>query len=234
MPIKRQVLREEVEELLLRRLLESRWAPGSRLSIDGLAREPEVSATPVREAMVSLQRSGLVEYVALRGYVVAPMLDAEQMSELLEARKIIETAALSRSFAQWEDFLADLEQAHALHAGVIARIGTTGEIDVELIHEHDQADWEFHQVFFRHSRNRYLTQTADTLRAHTHRMRQTWEVRPQVFDAREAHAEHEQILERVRCHHHDGAQQALVDHLQAVLARSLLTCERVPAVCATV
>src|SRR5690625_5952809 len=78
MAIRRQILRDEVAELLLQRLLEARWAPGSRLSIDGLARDLEVSPTPVREAMVSLERSGLVEYVALRGYVVAPMLDVEQ------------------------------------------------------------------------------------------------------------------------------------------------------------
>src|SRR5690625_3699389 len=41
MAIKRQVLRAEVEELILERLLESRWSPGSRLSIDGLARDLE-------------------------------------------------------------------------------------------------------------------------------------------------------------------------------------------------
>lgn len=234
MPIKRQVLREEVEELILNRLMESRWAPGSRLSIDGLARELEVSPTPVREAMVSLERSGLVEYMALRGYVVAPMLDADQMTELLEARKIIETAALSKSFEQWEDFLADLEQAHALHAGVIARVEAADEVNFELVREHFQADWGFHQTLFRHAQNRYLTQTVDTLRAHTHRMRQTWEGGPQVFDAHEAHAEHGQILENVRRHHHDGAKQALLDHLEAVLTRSLLTCELIPAAPAAV
>src|SRR5690625_7557013 len=80
MAIKRQVLRAEVEELILERLLESRWSPGSRLSIDGLARDLEVSPTPVREAMVSLERSGLVEYVALRGYVFAPMLYVDRQS----------------------------------------------------------------------------------------------------------------------------------------------------------
>src|SRR5690625_5318982 len=111
MAIKRQVLRAELEELILERLLESRWSPGSRLSIDGLARDLEVSPTPVREAMVSLERSGLVEYVALRGYVVAPMLDVEQMTELLDARKVVEAAALNRAFENFEALLTDLEAA---------------------------------------------------------------------------------------------------------------------------
>lgn len=230
MAIKRQVLRDEVEELILNRLMESRWAPGSRLSIDGMARDLEVSPTPVREAMVSLERSGLVEYVALRGYVVAPMLDAQQMSELLDARKTIETAALSRSFNHWEGFLADLEAAHLAHAKVIERIDTQHEVDYELVREHFQADWGFHQTLFQHAGNRYLTQTVDTLRTHTHRMRQTWEGGPKMFDAHEAHAEHGIILEKVRRNHHDAALKALGDHLDAVLSRSLVACGHVEAV----
>lgn len=225
MAIKRQVLRDEVEELILNRLMESRWAPGSRLSIDGLARDLEVSPTPVREAMVSLERSGLVEYVALRGYVVAPMLDGEQMGELLDARKTIETAALSRSFAHWDEFLADLEAAHEAHAGVIARVDAQERVDYDLVREHFQADWGFHQTLFHHAGNRYLTQTVDTLRTHTHRMRQTWEGGPKMFDAHEAHAEHGIILEKVRRQQHDAALRALSDHLNAVLTRSLLTLE---------
>lgn len=222
MAIKRQVLRDEVQELILQRLMESRWAPGSRLSIDGLARDLEVSPTPVREAMVSLERSGLVEYVALRGYVVAPMLDVEQMGELLDARRTVEAAALSRCFDHWESFLADLEQAHSRHAEVIAKMDATDARDYELLHEHFQADWAFHQTLFQHANNRYLEQMVETLRSHTHRMRQTWEGGPKMFDAHEAHAEHGAILEKVRQHHHDGALKALADHLEAVLERSVV------------
>ena len=108
MAVRRQALRAEVEELILERLLEARWMPGARLSIDGFARDLEVSPTPVREAMVSLERSGLVEYVALRGYVVAPMLDAAQMTELLDARKTVEAAALNRAFENVGVLLDDL------------------------------------------------------------------------------------------------------------------------------
>ena len=36
MAVRRKVLRAEVEELILQRLLEAQWPPGARLSIDGL------------------------------------------------------------------------------------------------------------------------------------------------------------------------------------------------------
>ncbi|MEE1618605.1 GntR family transcriptional regulator [Brachybacterium sp. J153] len=221
MAIRRQVLRDEVEELILQRLLENRWAPGSRLSIDGLARDLEVSPTPVREAMVSLERSGLVEYVALRGYVVAPMLDDGQMVELLDARRTVESAALGKSFEEWEPLLADLEAAHTHHAEVLARIESDGQIDYDLINEHFQADWAFHQVFFNHARNRYLLTMVENLRTHTHRMRQTWSGGSVSFDGREAHEEHSRILQMVRQHNHDGALRALAEHLDLVLGRSL-------------
>src|SRR5699024_759432 len=105
--------------------LESRWAPGSRLSIDGLARDLEVSPTPVREAMVSLERSGLVEYVALRGYVVAPPLDAVHMTELLDARKVVESAALGRAFQDHDAFLVELTRPTASTPRCSPGSGTT-------------------------------------------------------------------------------------------------------------
>jgi len=221
MAVRRQVLRAEVEELILQRLLEARWAPGSRLSIDGLARDLEVSPTPVREAMVSLERSGLVEYVALRGYVVAPPLDAAHMTELLDARKVVEAAALGRAFQDRDALVADLDEAHRIHAEVLARIGDDGTEDYALLHEHFRADWAFHQVFFAHADNRYLRTMVENLSTYSHRMRQTWSGGPETFDGHTAHHEHGLILDMVRQHHHDGALRALSAHLDGVLARSL-------------
>lgn len=221
MAVRRQVLRAEVEELILERLLEARWAPGSRLSIDALARDLDVSPTPVREAMVSLERSGLVEYVALRGYVVAPMLDASHMTELLYARKAVETAALERAFEDCDRLVAKLEAAHQEHGAVIDRIERAGEVTLELFQEHFRADWAFHQALFDQANNRYLASMIDMLRVHTHRMRQTWAEGPSALDVHEAYTEHGKILEKVRRHHHDGALKALMEHLDAVLARSL-------------
>lgn len=221
MVVRRQVLRAEVEELILERLLRTQWAPGARLSIDGLARDLEVSPTPVREAMVSLERSGLVEYVALRGYVVAPPLDAEQMTELLDARKAVEAAALDRAFENWEALLADLEVAYARHGEVMATIQDLGEVSYELFQEHFQADWSFHQALFDHADNRYLSTMVDTLHVHTHRMRQTWADGPVGLDLHEAYTEHGRVLEMVRRHHQDGAHRELTKHLDGVLERSL-------------
>lgn len=221
MTIRRQVLRDEVQEMILKMLLEMRYPAGERLSIDGLARKLGVSPTPVREAMVALENSGLVNYVALRGYVVAPMLTSEQINELVDARIIVESAAVTRAFAQWDVFASGLEKAQIRHAKVVERIDPAPELSYDLLREHFQADWEFHKVAFDLCGNRYLTTIQETLRPHTHRMRQAWDGEPTELDANEAIAEHGEILRNVLDRNHDGTLAALREHLDAVRSRSL-------------
>src|SRR5699024_11372681 len=104
--------------------------------------------------MVVYDRSGRLEYVALRVYVVAPMLDVEHMTELLDARKVVEAAALNRAFENFEALLTDLEAAHARHGEVIGHIEAAGEVTNELVQEHFQADSGFNQNLYDHAANR--------------------------------------------------------------------------------
>src|SRR5699024_10939079 len=157
-----------------------------------------------------------------------PMLDASQMAELLDARKTVETAALNRAFKDIDALLVDLEEAHAAHGDVIARSDSAGAVSYELLQEHFHADWRFHQLLFDHADNRYLAKMVDTVRSHTHRMRQTWAGGPPALDVHEAYTEHGRILEKVRRHHQDGAVHALIEHLDAVLERSLAVAEQKP------
>ncbi|MDO5661430.1 MAG: GntR family transcriptional regulator, partial [Brachybacterium sp.] len=184
--VERRVLRNDVERMIREQLLESRRQPGARIGIDGLARELEVSPTPVREAMVSLEQSGLVEYTALKGYVVAPHLTPEQIRDLVDARSVVEPAALSRAFARWGSLLEDLEAAQAAHEEILTRIRDSSEVDFALVREHFQADWGFHNTILRMAGNRYLQSMADGLGHHTHRMRQTWEGGVTDIDAEQA------------------------------------------------
>ncbi|MFE5774462.1 GntR family transcriptional regulator [Brachybacterium sp. NPDC056505] len=220
MASKRQVLRADVQEGIQNRLVQGNWRPGSRLSIDGLARELDVSPTPVREALVALERSGLIEYKALKGFVVAPPLSAEQMDELIDARLILETAAFTRAFAEWEGLLEDLRAAHAAHTAIGDRIAAAGEPDYALLHEYFDADAAFHEALFKHAGNHYLGSMREVLNTHGHRMRQTWSEGPEQIDAAEAIVEHEAILARVAEHNHDGALEALRRHLEGVRERS--------------
>lgn len=217
---KRQVLRADVQEGIQDRLVQGTWRPGSRLSIDGLARELDVSPTPVREALVALEHSGLIEYQALKGFVVAPPLTPDQIDELIDARVVLEVAALTRSFTAWESLREDLRGSHAAHTVIAERIAEAGDPEYSLVHEYFLADSSFHEAFFRHAGNHYLSSMREVLNTHGHRMRQTWSEGPEQIDAPEAITEHAEILARVEEHNHDGALRALRNHLEGVRERS--------------
>ncbi|WP_258027704.1 GntR family transcriptional regulator [Curtobacterium sp. BH-2-1-1] len=206
--------------MILEQLTEGRWKPGQRLSIEALARDFEVSPTPVREALVSLEQYGSIQYFANRGYVVADPPSAEQFGELIDARQLLEGAALSRAFEEWSGFVVDLRSSHAVHADAVSAIDAEDGVDYAHILHYFNADAEFHASFFRHARNRYLTSMRRNLGWDALRMRQTWAHGPERVDAGEALAEHSEILRRVEEHNHDGALRALSVHLENVRTRS--------------
>ena len=78
-PVSRQVLADHVYEELLASLMDGRLEPGTAVSIDGTARELDVSPTPVREALARLEHTGMVRRVALKGYRVAPVFTREDL-----------------------------------------------------------------------------------------------------------------------------------------------------------
>ncbi len=121
--IKRTMLRDDVYDTVLEMLLTNEFKPGSSLSIDSVARQLGVSPTPVREALVQLETTGLVTRAALKGYSVALPLTEEQMVQLLDARMVLELAAVERAAARSSDVAPRLREAHEEHEEVVAELG---------------------------------------------------------------------------------------------------------------
>src|SRR3954447_24962481 len=86
--VQRRALRDGVYDAILEMLLAGQATPGESLAIDGLARQLGVSPTPVREALVQLEHTGLVTRAALKGYRVAPPLNPAGVAELMDARAL--------------------------------------------------------------------------------------------------------------------------------------------------
>ncbi len=76
-------------------LLVGRLAAGSRLIMDQLADELDISRTPVRDALLRLQREGLVEPSGRRGYVVREPCNTD-VEHFYEAREAVEGFAARR------------------------------------------------------------------------------------------------------------------------------------------
>lgn len=68
------------------------FKPGDSLVESQLARQMETSKTPIREALMRLERTGLVENLPHRGYRVAALSEADVRS-ILDIRAVLEALA---------------------------------------------------------------------------------------------------------------------------------------------
>src|SRR2546430_16452429 len=92
-PLPRQILSDSVYEAVKELVMDQHIEPGARVNIDQLARDLRVSPTPVREALARLEVGGPGIKEPLRGYSVAPHLDAAAFEQLFEVRAVIEPVA---------------------------------------------------------------------------------------------------------------------------------------------
>jgi DNA-binding GntR family transcriptional regulator len=104
---------EYVAEFLREGILAGRFLRGARLKQDEIARELDISITPVREAFRILEAEGYVFNIAHRGVIVAPF-DASATREITDLRGLLESrlvlAAMKRMTAENYDELAKLQR----------------------------------------------------------------------------------------------------------------------------
>src|ERR1700704_3218819 len=93
-------LADDVYGAIFNKLMSLDIAPGSRITVDGLVRELEVSHTPIREALGRLEGEGLVVKTHLVGYSASPPITRRHFEELYELRFLLEPDAAGRAAQQ--------------------------------------------------------------------------------------------------------------------------------------
>lgn len=94
---RRSVLSDEIYEMIKAMIFEHEIAPGSRVNIDALAVDLEVSQTPVREALARLESDGLMAKEPLKGYTATNLLSMEEFNDLFQFRLLIEPWAAEQA-----------------------------------------------------------------------------------------------------------------------------------------
>jgi DNA-binding GntR family transcriptional regulator len=107
-PIPAHLARSVIEETLRAAILDGRIPCGIALRQQDLADLFGVSRMPVREALRQLEAQSLLNVVAHKGAVVAPLVQGDA-AETYELRILLESEALRRSIPLLE--VADFEQA---------------------------------------------------------------------------------------------------------------------------
>lgn len=205
----RRALADDVYDAVLGLLMDQVIEPGSRASIDGIARQLGVSPTPVREALARLESEGLVVKKALKGYTAAPLLDADGLRELFEMRRLLEPYATRNAAGEIDaETLDQLERlCDDMHrSGAAAHTGHDRFKDYK---DFANQDAEFHRLIAAHSGNALLADAIFRLRSHMHQYR----IYFKHGVVEETSGEHEAVLEALRAGDPARAEKAMLDHI---------------------
>lgn len=158
-PIQRaSSLRERVEVALAAAIRSGEMKPGELFSAPTLAAQFNVSATPVREAMLNLEKRGFVEIVRNKGFRVTGVSE-QDLHAIVEIRQLLEPRVVGRLAgkipADSYPRLRDL--AHRIVDGA-----ARGSLADYL-----EADSDFHAAVTSHAGNERLGALITELRAQT-------------------------------------------------------------------
>lgn len=193
---------DEVYDTLLTQLMSQRIEPGSRVTVDALARELGVSQTPIRDALNRLEADDLVVRVPHAGYRIPPQITRERFEDMLEARLLLEPAAARRAAErataeQVARLSAVLEEMSALADGQVA-YGEFGLLDAA-----------FHDMVAVSGGNEVIRDALQRMHAHVHLFRLVYDSR--VTDL--ATDEHAEVLAAVAGRDPDAAAYAMRRHI---------------------
>ncbi len=154
MSLTRTVLREQIRELLLERILKGELQPGDRIVELQLAQEFGTSQAPVREALRELQSLGFVEHEPYRGTRVRRITE-EELAEIYPVRAALEELAAQEAASRLDGKVEELEREFE------AMREAAGRDDLQDLAAHDAA---FHRLIVEAAGNQVLLDTWRTLR----------------------------------------------------------------------
>lgn len=195
-------LRDEVERAVASAIASGEMAPGTLVSVPSLAAQFSVSATPVREAMVNLQKRGFVLPVRNKGFRVTDV-SYDEILEITQVRiwlecPVVEDLAPRFPRHQIEDF--------RLRADRIVRAVDDGDLAGFV-----EAEAEFHDALIGLNGNRCLLEMLQMLRQ---RLRVTGLAeRMETAELRLTASEHHRILDLLLDNDGPGVAQLTKQHL---------------------
>jgi DNA-binding GntR family transcriptional regulator len=184
-------------------LMSQKILPGSRISIDNLARELGVSQTPIRESLSRLEAQGLVVKTHLIGFSAASQMDRTRFDQLYELRLLLEPFAARRAATLiTPDQFATLKRLAAEMSD-----GGQGKVSYS---DFARLDSQFHDLIALASGNDLIQETLANLHTHMHLFR--------LFHHHQAEStantEHAALIEALEAHDGDQAEAAMRTHVE--------------------
>jgi DNA-binding GntR family transcriptional regulator len=201
-------MRDAIRDLIVDRITDGRYPPGTRLKELALAGEFNTSQAPVREALRELEALGLVQSERYRGTRVREV-DADELSQAYELRSLLEERAAQLAVPCDEAVLTGLAEQVARMRQAFRRRDAVG---------HTEAAIAFHRAIVAASGNRVFLSAWDNLH---------WEVRTRIavqrvraagLDLAEYIEAHDAILEALRAADGERAGQLIRDLIRRLMS----------------
>jgi len=154
----KEKLSEQAYRILREMITNSRFQPGTRLNVEQLARDMEISRTPLWEAVNRLIQEGLLVSLPNRGVFILELSPLEAR-EIYSVREVLEGLAAKLA-------------AKNVSRDAIARMEDTLSKQYEMVSRQDligysKYDYAFHDVIHELSQNRFLQEMLDFIRGRT-------------------------------------------------------------------
>ena len=199
-------LRTRVESSLAAAIISGELEQGELVTVPALAAQFAVSATPVREAMLDLEKRGFVESVKNKGFRVTTV-STQDLREIVQMRKWLEAPAMRIVAEHLKG--APLDTYRALADRIVANVE---QVD---FNGYLAADTAFHLSLLELTGNRRLIDLVSELRKQT-RMSGLVGLRNTEMLHRSAH-EHHELLDLLGAGQGAAAEKLMLRHVGHVL-----------------
>ncbi len=197
-------LADEVYDRLLGQLMSLRIVPGSRVTIDALARELGVSQTPIRDALNRMETDGLVVRIPHAGYRIPPQITRARFEDMLEIRLLLEPAA-ARKAAEG----ASADQISGLRR-MLEEMAELVEGDGHVAYgAFGLRDAAFHDLVAQSAGNQVVREALARLHTHVHLFRLLYDKQVTYL----AMGEHDEVLAAIAARDPEAAAYAMRHHI---------------------
>ena len=197
---------------LIEVIINQGFQPGAPISIDSLARQLNMSNTPVREALMRAHGERLVNQKTNHGFVVSNILTPTELHQLFDARHLLETHALTEASIS-------SESVEAVTALVAQMEGSPDGKIYDDFRDYMVLDNQFHYALVKLADNSFLLDAWDDLHVHLHLSRLYTGVG--LFDRDHSTKEHRAIVLALQQNDKKKAITLLSQHIKRVEKRML-------------
>ena len=210
-------LRDQTYDIIKNMIILREIEPGKKINEEHIAKEIQVSRTPIREALCRLENEGIVKIIPRRGAFVSD-LNETNVREILLIREVLEGLVVRLAIENMD--AKTLEKLRK----VLEKVSIIPEEDRDLIN-YTRSEVDFHALLLSASNNQMLKNMMEIVNAHLQIIRLRTVVIPER--AQKTVKEHLQILNAIENEDADSAEQLMRKHVRSVREVALRNIEAI-------